>query len=205
MKQLALIFVSLIFHFTHDAGKPAPGSTRKMHISQAEDILNTKSGWKALAGTADFGHISSSSDPQCRLAFDIFADRVVGYVGSYYVKLGGDVDALVFAGGIGEKADLFRSQVVEKCRCLGFELDEQRNEQAIEKTVQDISSQNARHRTLVCQTDEQVRRPSTTDFCTLAMTDNDDSTKWLDSVPRAKMTDRSQLTDMYETRLRCVW
>ncbi|KAL8883340.1 MAG: hypothetical protein Q9192_007237, partial [Flavoplaca navasiana] len=84
-----------------------------MHISQAEDILNTKSGWKALTGTTDFGHISSSSDPQCKLAFDIFTDRVVSFIGSYYVKLGGEVDALVFAGGIGEKADLFRSRVVE--------------------------------------------------------------------------------------------
>ncbi|KAL9628037.1 MAG: hypothetical protein Q9204_006157, partial [Flavoplaca sp. TL-2023a] len=146
---------SLIFHFTHDAGKPAPGSTRKMHISQAEDILNTKSGWKALTGTTNFGHISSSSDPQCKLAFDIFTDRVVGYIGSYYVKLGGEVDALVFAGGIGEKADLFRSRVLEKCRSLGFELDEQRNHEAVTKTVQDIGSPGARHRTLVCQTDEQ--------------------------------------------------
>ena len=142
-----------------------------MHISQAEDILNTKSGWKALTGTTDFGHISSSSDPQCKLAFDIFIDRVVGYISSYYVKLGGEVDALVFAGGIGEKADLFRSKVVEQCRCLGFEIDEQRNQDAIKKTVQDISSQGARHRTLVCQTDEQVRRPSTAYFCILATTD----------------------------------
>ncbi|KAL8671376.1 MAG: hypothetical protein Q9168_004124 [Polycauliona sp. 1 TL-2023] len=146
---------SLIFHFTHDAGKPAPGSSQKMHISQAEQILNKESGWKALTGTTDFGHISSSSDPQCKLAFDIFADRIASYVGSYYVELEGKVDALVFAGGIGEKASLLRSRVVKKCRCLGFELDEQENEVAIEETVKDISSQGAKHRTLVCQTDEQ--------------------------------------------------
>ncbi|KAI4194818.1 MAG: hypothetical protein LQ348_002550 [Seirophora lacunosa] len=146
---------SLIFHFTHDAGKPAPGSSQKMHISQAEEILNKKSGWKALTGTTDFGAISSSSDSQCRLAVDIFIDRIVNYIGSYYVKLDGKVDALVFAGGIGEKADLLRSGVVERCRCLGFELDQQKNESTTAKTMQDISSQNARHRTLVCQTDEQ--------------------------------------------------
>lgn len=147
---------SLIFHFTHDAGKPAPGSTQRMHISQAEEILNKKSGWKALTGTTDFGHISSSADPQCRLAFDIFVDRIVGFVGSYYVKLEGQVDALVFAGGIGEKANILRKRVVEKCRCLGFEIDEQKNESSLKSTVQDVGSQSARHRTLVCQTDEQV-------------------------------------------------
>ncbi|KAL8646262.1 MAG: hypothetical protein Q9226_006942 [Calogaya cf. arnoldii] len=146
---------SLIFHFTHDAGKPAPGSSQKMHISQAEEILNKRSGWKALTGTTDFGHISSSSEPQCKLAFDIFTDRIVSYIGSYHVKLEGRVDALVFAGGIGEKADLLRSRVVEKCRCLGFELDQRKNEGPMEDTVTDISSPGAKHRTLVCQTDEQ--------------------------------------------------
>ncbi|KAI4132823.1 MAG: hypothetical protein LQ338_000527 [Usnochroma carphineum] len=146
---------SLIFHFTHDAGKPAPGSSQKMHISQAEEILNKQSGWKALTGTTDFGHISSSADPECRLAFDIFVDRIVGFVGGYYVKLEGKVDALIFAGGIGEKADLLRQRVVEKCQCLGFEIDEQRNRSPIHCAVEDIGSGNARHRTLVCQTDEQ--------------------------------------------------
>ncbi|KAL8734806.1 MAG: hypothetical protein Q9181_003030 [Wetmoreana brouardii] len=127
-----------------------------MHISQAEDILNKKSGWKALTGTTDFGHISSSAEPQCRLAFDIFVGRICSFVGSYYVELEGRVDALVFAGGIGEKADLLRKRVVERCRCLGFEIDEQKNGEPVKTVVQDVGKESARHRTLVCQTDEQV-------------------------------------------------
>lgn len=110
-----------------------------------------------MTGTTDFGEISSSGDPKCKLAFDIFVDRILGFVGSYYVKLNGKVDALVFAGGIGEKAALLRTRVVEKCSCLGFELDQQTNNNAIEDVVRDIGKQDARHRTLVCQTDEQVR------------------------------------------------
>lgn len=109
-----------------------------------------------MTGTTNFGEISSSEDPQCKLAFDILVDRIIGYVGSYYVKLEGQVDALVFAGGIGEKAALLRTRVVEKCRCLGFELDQQTNVNSIEGVVRDISSDGARHRTLVCRTDEQV-------------------------------------------------
>ncbi len=46
---------------------------------------------------------------------------------------------------------------MEKCKCLGFEIDEEKNDKAIEDVVQDIGKE-ARHRTLVCQTDEQVRR-----------------------------------------------
>ena len=74
------------------------------------------------------------------------------------MKLDGRVDALVFAGGIGEKATLLRKIVVEKCRCLGFELDEESNEKTINNIVQDVGRENARHRTLVCQTDEQVSK-----------------------------------------------
>ncbi|KAL8730164.1 MAG: hypothetical protein Q9166_004247 [cf. Caloplaca sp. 2 TL-2023] len=147
---------SLIFHFTHEAGKPAPASSEKMHISQAEQILNKQSGWKALTGTTDFGHISSSADTQCKLAFDIFVDRICGFVGSYYVKMEGNVDALVFAGGIGQKADLLRERVVKKCQCLGFAIDEEKNGDPIKEIVQDVGQESAKHRTLVCQTDEQV-------------------------------------------------
>ena len=164
---------SLMFHFTHDAGMPSRSSTKELHIStvcsppsqtpqkltikfQAEEILNKQSGWKSLTGTTDFGTISSSSDPQCKLAFDIFIDRILGYIGSYYVSLEGKVDALVFAGGIGEKGSLLRAKVIEKCRCIGFEIDDERNGKAVNDVVQDIGKEGARHRTLVCKTDEQV-------------------------------------------------
>jgi len=146
---------SLIFHFTHDAGMPSHSSTKDLHISTAEEILNKQSGWAALTGTTDFGKISSSDDPACKLAFDIFADRILGYIGSYYVKLEGKVDALVFAGGIGERGDKLRSRVVEKIRCLGFELDVAKNGEKITEVVQDIGKVGAKHRVLVCQTDEQ--------------------------------------------------
>ena len=54
------------------------------------------------------------------------------------------------------KAALLRRRILEKCKCLGFEIEDEKNNKAIEKVVQDIGKE-ARHRTLVCQTDEQVR------------------------------------------------
>lgn len=90
-----------------------------------------------------------------KLAFDIFVDRICNYVGSYYVTLNGKVDALVFAGGIGEKSCLLRKRVTEEAGCLGFEIDEELNGKKIEGVVQDVGKKGARHRTLVCQTDEQ--------------------------------------------------
>lgn len=129
-----------------------------MSITQAEEILNKKSGWSVMTGTTDFGVISKKAeegDEKCKLAFEVFVDRILGFVGSYYVKLGGKVDALVFAGGIGEKGGQLRKAVVERAACLGFELDGQKNEEPGEGVVVDIGSEESRHRVLVVQTDEQ--------------------------------------------------
>lgn len=71
------------------------------------------------------------------------------------MTLNGKVDALVFAGGIGEKSDLLRKRVTEEANCLGFEIDEELNGKKIEDVVQDVGKKGARHRTLVCQTNEQ--------------------------------------------------
>src|ERR1700737_645896 len=99
---------SLIFHYTSSASTLSAASTEEVHISTAEEILNKKAGWKALTGTTDFGSITKKAaegDEICQLAVDIMVDRVVGFIGSYWVKMGGKVDALVFAGGIGEKGN----------------------------------------------------------------------------------------------------
>ncbi|SMY22581.1 unnamed protein product [Zymoseptoria tritici ST99CH_1A5] len=150
---------SLIFHFTHDAGKLSPSSTKDMSITQAEEILNKKSGWQVLTGTTDFGTISQKAeegDENCKLAFDLLVDRLLGFVGNYYVKLGGKVDALVFAGGIGEKGAGLRRAVTEGVKCLGFELDQEKNGKPGEDVAVDIAGKGSRHRVLVVQTDEQT-------------------------------------------------
>ncbi|KAJ3495371.1 hypothetical protein NLG97_g3443 [Lecanicillium saksenae] len=104
---------SLGFHYTNSAGKLASSSTSDLHISRAEEILDSESGWQALAGTTDFGVIATLNEASHRLAFDLFVDRMCAYVGSYHVSLRGDVDALVFASGIGEKSSQLRRAVVE--------------------------------------------------------------------------------------------
>jgi acetate kinase len=130
----------------------------RLLINTAEKLLNAQSGWKALTGTSDFKEISMSSDPACQLAFDMFVDRIVGYVGSYFVKLDGKVDALVFSGGIGEHSALLRQEVVEACRCLGFELDKSKNEAKEDEghPVYEIGDAETLPNVLVCRTDEQV-------------------------------------------------
>lgn len=148
---------SLMFHFTHSAGKPSRASAGGLHITQAEEILNKQSGWKALTGTTDFGKISKGEREVDRLAFDIFVDRVVGFVGEYFVKLGGELNALVFAGGIGEKGVKLREEVVRRVECLGFGIDGGKNGELGEGVVVDVGKESARYMTLVCRTDEQLQ------------------------------------------------
>ena len=133
-------------------GKLSPASTSHLHVTRAEEILNKEAGWKALTGTTDFGTIaaaassssssSSSSTSSHQLAFDIFVHQITALIGSYYVSLGGAVDALVFAGGVGEKSARLRSAVVQRVGCLGFEMDEERNQklQPVSQTNNDNDS-----------------------------------------------------------------
>jgi len=126
-------------------GGLAPSSTKDMHITTAEEVLNQKSGWKALTGTTDFGEISASKDTKFNLAFDLFVNRILAFVGSYYVTLSGKVDALVFAGGIGENGARLRKAVTHGVECLGFTFDEEANESKVDDTVVDITKKNVKY------------------------------------------------------------
>jgi acetate kinase len=91
----------------------------------------------------------------------------VGYIGNYFVKLDGQVDAFVFAGGIGEKSVLLRKTVIDKCRCVGVAIDASANDKgpSDDQTVVDISKANGSGpRVMICQTDEQVRSASSFSF-----------------------------------------
>lgn len=146
---------SLVFHYASNVGKLAPSSTKELHISRAEEIMNKESGWKALTGTTDFGAIAKRDTPEKKLAFDIVIDRISQYVGSYFVSLRGECDAIVFAGGIGEKSSKLREAVAANVECLGFQIDKEKNGAEIKDVVQDIGGDERGVRMLVCQTDEQ--------------------------------------------------
>lgn len=86
-------------------------------------------------------------------------DRILGYIGSYFVKLGSQVDALVFAGGIGEKSPMLRKTLVERSHSLGFAINDSANSQGPpeNQTVVNISRDSAKEpRVMICQTNEQV-------------------------------------------------
>ncbi|KAK1223329.1 hypothetical protein PQX77_013806 [Marasmius sp. AFHP31] len=166
--QLRLLKNLCKITITHD-----PNAATNLHVTEAEHILNSKSGWKSITGTTDFGEIvkcafgsgeeedvEGEDAPRltrttATLAYDIFLDRILNYIGSYHLKLRAQVDALVFAGGIGEKSPELRASVCKELEAVGFpKLDEGKNQHVGEGIVVDLAEIGKK--ILVCRTDEQL-------------------------------------------------
>lgn len=163
---------SLVFHYTTHASHLSqddphiskvpplhPGKTKlyKLTNSQAEEILNKHSGWASLTGTPDFAALTSPSPPpNAALAFTLFVDRITNLVAAYFVKLRGRADALVFAGGVGERSWQLREAVVDAVACLGFEVRREDNEGVggRREVVVSVGGGGGCADVLVCRTDE---------------------------------------------------
>ncbi|RPA82803.1 acetate kinase [Ascobolus immersus RN42] len=161
---------SAVFHMVSKASNVSykVAGAEGITVSVAEKVLNKESGWKGVTGESNFAVIveralkyekeGKEEDETFKLVLDVVVERIVGYVARYYVRLGGKVDALVFAGGIGEKADVLRKRVVEGVECLGFQIDGEKNEEADvdgdDKVVEIGGGNKDEKRVLVVKTDE---------------------------------------------------
>ncbi|CAG8433024.1 6321_t:CDS:2 [Ambispora gerdemannii] len=113
---------------------------RKFHLTEAESILNHDSGIKGICGISNFAEITkiindkernNEKFERAKLAFDLFVDRILHFIGAYYVTLEGKVTGLLFTGGIGEHCWEIRETVCERLKCLGVgELDKEKNQNA---------------------------------------------------------------------------
>ncbi len=92
--------------------------------------LNKQCGLLGLSGISDDMRevikARDEGDLRASNAHSIFIYRIQSYVGQMAATLGG-VDALVFAGTIGERSEEIRRLVVQKMGYLGFKLDEEKN------------------------------------------------------------------------------
>ena len=106
---------------------------KALKITSDEEFLlylNKKCGLLGLSGISDdmreVIQARDEGDLRASLAHSIFVYRVQSYVGQMAATLGG-IDALVFAGTIGERSDEIRRFVTQKLGYLGFHLDEDKN------------------------------------------------------------------------------
>ena len=130
------------------------GSTPK----EVDNILNKKSGLFAIAGinSGDMRDVvgsAESGNERARLAIKMFVRRIVKYIGSYFVLLGG-ADAIVFTGGIGEHSCGTRKEIIDGVAALGVKLDEAKN--ATCHSADTISTADSAFKVIVMPTNEEL-------------------------------------------------
>jgi acetate kinase len=127
-----------------------------LSLERIEHLLTYDSGLKGIAGTNDMREVlqrAGAGDTQAALALDMYCYRLRKYIGAYYAVLG-RVDALVFAGGVGENAPRVRAQSCAGLEALGIGIDAERNDRDAE-SAREIQSHDARVKILVIPTDEE--------------------------------------------------
>jgi acetate kinase len=143
-----------------DVDPALPGHLNRTLGWDVEDIdraLNRDSGLKGLVGANDFRELSrrcEEGDPDAVLAFEVYCHRVRKYVGAYYAVLG-EVDAVVFTGGVGEHHTGVRRRSLEGLQRLGIDIDDERNE-AASTEARHVGAEGADVAVLVVPTDEEL-------------------------------------------------
>jgi acetate kinase len=91
-------------------------------------LLYTESGLLGLSGiSGDVRELLASTEPQAKLALDLFAYRCAEKLAGLAVPLGG-IDALVFTAGIGENQPAIRAAICAHLGWLGVRLDDASNQ-----------------------------------------------------------------------------
>ena len=127
---------------------------------QLDEILNKQSGLLGVSGVSgDMRAILEAiehGNERARLAYDVYAHRLVREIGAMAAVLGG-VDAIVFTGGIGENCTPLREDVCGQFGYLGLKLDAAKNAaQPIDhrKLDQNIAAADSTVPVLVIRADE---------------------------------------------------
>jgi acetate kinase len=125
--------------------------------ARLDRVLNKESGLKGVSGVSgDMREVMEAmarGNERARLAFDVYAWRLVREAGGMAASLGG-VDALIFTGGIGENCAPLREIACERLSFLGIRIDRDANGGSPGPVDADIAAHDSRVRVLVVHTEE---------------------------------------------------
>ena len=99
-----------------------------LSATEAEALLNKKSGLSGLAGVSDMRELLSragAGDQHAALVRDIFCARLRKYIGAYLTW--GKPHAVIFTGGIGENSPEIRLRTLSGLAHLGIEISAEKN------------------------------------------------------------------------------
>lgn len=128
-----------------------------LSTEEVREKLSKEGGLLGISGVSedmrDIEEAAEEGNDRARLAIDAFCYGVKKYIGAYAAAMGG-LDAVAFAGGIGEKGTNVRRKVCEGLEFLGVELDDERNRQGAPDSI--ISTDRAKVSVLIVRTNEEI-------------------------------------------------
>jgi len=137
-----------------------------LHVAKAtgrpfEELLvelSTKAGLAGMSGTSgdmrDLEEAAAAGSPRARTAIEVYVAAIRHWLGAGIVELGG-LDAIGFAGGIGENSPATRAAVLAGLGDLGIAIDAQAND-APARGERAITGPGARTAVWVIPTNEEL-------------------------------------------------
>lgn len=126
-------------------------------IADVDKIYNKQSGVLGISGvSSDFRDLEdgmANGNHRCKLALDIFANRVKKYIGEYFAILG-RVDAIVFTAGLGENSGMMREMICNGLESLGIEIDSAKNDMRGKEAL--VSKESSKVSVFVVPTNEEL-------------------------------------------------
>ena len=114
---------------------------------QVDFLLNHESGLKGICGKSNMKEIwetalhgNETAKLSAKLAMEVLCYRISKYIGSYAAVMNG-IDAIIFTGGIGEKAYYLRTMICKNLAFLGAKIDEKKNRANTETLICDKSGE----------------------------------------------------------------
>lgn len=104
---------------------------KKMKLDKVEDLLINDSGLEGFSQVSSDMRLvreaAEKKDELAKLSIEVFSYQIAKYIGAYIAVLNG-LDALIFTGGIGEKAWYARDQICQHLEYMGLKLDKKKNQ-----------------------------------------------------------------------------
>ncbi len=128
-----------------------------LSVKEMDAMLNKNSGVLGISGvSSDFRDIEKAAaggNERAQLALDMFEYAVRRYIGWYASEMEG-VDAIAFAGGVGENNISLRESLLKNHEFMGIKVDPVKN--AVRGEEVEITAEGSRVRVFVVPTNEEL-------------------------------------------------
>ncbi len=133
------------------------GKLHNLSYDDMDTLLNKQSGLLGVSGVSsdmrDVEKAANEGNERAQLALNMFYNRVKKYIGSYMALLG-EVDAISFAGGIGENSYSTRAHILDGLENLGIIYDKSLNDGAREE--KEITGEGSKVKVFITPTNEEL-------------------------------------------------